>query len=296
MRAESVRGGGGRDHAILRVILVEGAANAAITLLKGGVGLATGSLAILSDAVHSLTDLANNAVAWVVVRWSARPPDEGHPYGHRKFETVAVFLLATLLVVTAFELARSALTREEPRVVHSDWGVAGMLCVLAINIGLASWEGWWARRLHSDILSADARHTFADVLTTLVAIVGWQAAARGLVWVDTAASLGVAVLIAYFAFGLFRRSLPVLVDGASIEPERLRQIALTVPGVLDVRRVRSRSSGRRAEVDLIVSVSPHLSTLASHEIANRVEEAVRRELPVEALTVHVEPEEGSGRP
>lgn len=291
MQGQSVPGGRARDRAILRVILVEGAANAAITLLKGGVGLATGSLAILSDAVHSLTDLANNGVAWVVVRWSARPPDEGHPYGHRKFETVAVFLLATLLVVTAFELARSALTRADPRVVHSDWGIAGMLCVLTINVGLASWEGWWARRLDSDILSADARHTFADVLTTLVAILGWQAAARGWLWVDTAASLGVAALIGYFAFGLFRRSLPVLVDGASIEPDRLRRTALAVPGVLDVRRVRSRSAGHRAEVDLVVTVAPELSTLASHEIANRVEEAVRRELPVEALTVHVEPED-----
>jgi cation diffusion facilitator family transporter len=291
MQGKSVPGSRARDRAILRVILVEGAANAAITLLKGGVGLATGSLAILSDAVHSLTDLANNGVAWVVVRWSARPPDEGHPYGHRKFETVAVFLLATLLVVTAFELARSALTRTDPLVVHSDWGIAGMLCVLAINVALATWEGRWARRLDSDILSADARHTFADVLTTLVAILGWQAAARGWLWVDTAASLGVAALIGYFAFGLFRRSLPVLVDGASIEPDRLRRTALAVPGVLDVRRVRSRSAGHRAEVDLVVTVAPELSTLASHDIANRVEEAVRRELPVEALTVHVEPED-----
>jgi cation diffusion facilitator family transporter len=291
MRAEPALTGAARERAILRVILIEGLANAAIMLLKGGVGLATGSLAILSDAVHSLTDLANNVVAWVVVRWSVRPPDEGHPYGHRKFETVAVFLLATLLVVTAFELARSALGREEPLVVHSDWAVAGMLCVLAINVGLASWEGWWARRVRSDILSADARHTFADVLTTLVAIAGWQAAARGLLWVDTAASLGVAALIAYFAYGLFRRSLPVLVDGASIEPDQLRRTALAVPGVLGVRRVRSRWSGHRAEVDLVVSVAPHLSTLASHEIADRVEEAVRAELPVEALTVHVEPEE-----
>jgi len=294
MKPEAKTSAGARDRAILRVIWVEGSANAAIMLLKGAVGLSTGSLAILSDAVHSLTDLANNVVAWIVVRWSAQPPDEGHPYGHRKFETVAVFLLATLLVLTAFELARSAVTRAEPLVLHSDWAVAGMLCVLATNVGVAAWENRWARRLDSDILSADARHTFADVLTTVVAIVGWQAAARGQLWVDTLASLGVAVLIGYFAFGLFRRSLPVLVDRASIAPERLRRTALAVPGVLDVRRVRSRSSGRQAEVDLVVTVAPHLSTLASHEIATRVEEAVRRDLPVEALTVHVEPEEGSG--
>lgn len=291
MQSKSVPDGDARDRAILRVIWLEGAANLVVLGLKLAVGVATGSLAILSDAVHSLTDVVNNGVAWVVVRWSARPPDEGHPYGHRKFETVAVFLLATLLVVTAFELARSALVRSEPLVVQSTWGLVGMLCVLSVNVVVATWENAWARRLASDILTADARHTFADVMVTIVAIAGWQAGARGFAWVDTAASLGVAALIGYFAYGLFRRALPVLVDHAWIEPERLRRTALEVPGVRDVRRVRSRAAGRRAEVDLVVSVAPEMSTLDSHEIANRVEEALRRELPVEALTVHVEPAE-----
>ncbi len=280
-----------RDRQVRRVILVEGSANAAIMLLKIVVGFTTGSMAILSDAVHSLTDLANNVVAWFVVRWSARPPDDEHPYGHRKFETVAVFLLAMFLTVTAFELAMRALSRARPEILHSDWAVAGMLCVLLTNVGLASWQGMWARKLESDILRADARHTFADVLTTIVAIAGWQAAARGYPWVDTVSALGVALLILFLAYGLFRRSLPVLVDQASIDPKRLEQVALRVPGVVDVRRARSRSYGHRAAVDLVVVVAADLSTVASHEIATRVERVIRARWPVEAVTVHVEPEE-----
>ena len=281
-----------RDRQVQRVILVEGSANAVIMILKALVGFATGSMAILSDAVHSLTDLANNAVAWIVVRWSARPPDDRHPYGHRKFETVAVFLLAMLLTLTAFGLATRALERSQPEIVHSGWAAAGMLCVLVTNAGLASWEGFWAGRLESDILRADARHTFADVLTTIAAIGGWQAAARGHVWVDTVASLGVVLLILILSYGLFRRALPVLVDQASIDPELLERAALRVPGVVDVRQVRSRSYGRQAAVDLVVLVAPDLSTVESHEIATKVERAIRAQLPVEAVTVHIEPEEG----
>jgi cation diffusion facilitator family transporter len=283
-----------RGRSVQRVMRIEGGANLCMALLKGLVGFSTGSLGILSDSVHSLTDLANNVVAWVVVRWSGRPPDEGHPYGHRKFETVAVFLLAMLLTVTAVELAGSALRRSEPQIVDSGWALLGMLGVLATNVGLATWEGRWARRLDSQILGADARHTLADVLTTVVAIVGWQAAARGHLWVDTVASLAVAGLILFLAYGLFHRSLPVLVDGASIDPELLRRTTLRVPGVLGVRRVRSRSSGRGAEVDLVVTVAPDLSTIASHEIATAVEQTLRAQLPVDVLTIHVEPEGGSG--
>lgn len=285
-------GGPARDRQILRVIWIEGSANASIAALKAVVGVSTGSMAILSDAVHSLTDLANNVVAWLVVRWSTRPPDEEHPYGHRKFETVAVFLLAMLLAVTAFELAASALRRTRPEIVNTGWGVAGMLVVLAVNAGLASWQGHWARRLQSDILHADARHTFADVLTTIVAIAGWQAAARGYLWVDTIASLGVAVLIGVLAYGLFRRSLPVLVDQVSVDPERVERIALAAPGVVEVRRVRSRSYGQKASVDLVVVVEPDLNTVESHEIATRVERLLRAHLPVDTVTVHIEPQVG----
>lgn len=278
-----------RDRQVARVILVEGSANAAIGLLKAVVGIATGSMAILGDAIHSLTDLANNVVAWFVVRWSSQPPDEGHPYGHRKFETVAVFLLAMLLTLTAFELALAALRRGEPEIIRSPWAGAGMLAVLATNAGLASWQNVWARRLDSDLLRADARHTFADVLTTLVAIGGWQAAARGYVWVDTLAALGVAGLIGFLAYGLFRRSLPVLVDQVSIDPEALRNTATAVPGVVAVRQVRSRSYGHLAAVDLVVTVAPDLSTLVSHEIATRVERALHAAFPLETVSVHVEP-------
>ena len=103
------------------LLAVEAVANLAAAVAKLAVGTATGSAALLGDAIHSLTDLANNVVAWFVVRMASRPPDDGHPYGHRKFETVAVFSLAMILTVTAFELATRALGRDPPEIAQSGW-------------------------------------------------------------------------------------------------------------------------------------------------------------------------------
>jgi cation diffusion facilitator family transporter len=125
----------------------------AVLALKLVVGVSTGSLAVFGDALHSLSDVANNAVAWFVVRISSQPPDRDHP---RKFETLAVFVLATLLTVLGIELALGALRREAQPTVGDPWTLPLMLGVLAINVALASWEGAWARRLSSDILGADS--------------------------------------------------------------------------------------------------------------------------------------------
>ena len=278
-----------RDRYVARLLLIEGVANTGVLILKAAVGWATGSVAILGDAIHSLTDVANNGVAWWVVRIARRPPDAGHPYGHRKFETVAVFGLAMLMVVLAVELAGHALRRDTAGVVETGWAAWVMGGVLALNVALAAWQSAWARRLGSDLLRADARHTVADVLTTLVVIGGWQAAARGAPWVDTLAALLVAVLILVLAYGLFRQAIPILVDAAPIDAGALVARAAGVPGIVGVRDVRSRGHRRRAAVELSVAVAPHLDTAASHDLATQVEEAIRRAFEVEHVIVHVEP-------
>jgi cation diffusion facilitator family transporter len=278
-----------RDHLVRRVILVEGAANAAVLLAKVVVGVATGSLTVLADAIHSLTDLANNAVAWVVVRLSSMPPDPEHPYGHRKFETLAVFVLATLLTVLAFQLALRAIEREVVPIASQGWALVVMLGVLATNVALAAWEGGWARRLDSSILGADARHTFADVLTTVVVIGGWQLAARGYPWLDSVFALAVAGLVFYLAYGLFRRAIPVLVDHRALEPEAVIRAVGSIPGVRTVRSLRSRWTGASPAVDMVVTVDADLSTARAHEIADAIEATVRDEFDVEDITVHIEP-------
>lgn len=280
----------GRDRQVRRVIIVEGLANAAVLLLKLAVGVSTGSLAVLGDAIHSLGDVANNAVAWFIVRVSAQPPDRHHPYGHRKFETLAVFVLATLLTVLGVELGLGALRRETQPTVGDPWALPVMLSVLLVNVGLASWEGAWARRLRSDILGADARHTFADVLTTVVVIVGWQVSTRGYPWMDTVCALAVALFVLALAFGLFRRAIPILVDRIAIEPEAITEAAQAVPGVKRVKTVRSRSIGGSIAIDMVVTVDAGINTTEAHAIADGIEKNLETAFAIEDVTIHVEPE------
>lgn len=279
-----------RDKQVRRVILVEGSANLLVLIIKTIVGLSTGSMAILADAVHSLTDIANNIVAWVVMHFSSLPADLKHPYGHRKFETIAVFVLASILMVLAFEIAVTAVRKEETIVESSGFEFITMLSVLVINILITSWQHMWAQRLDSDILRADATHTFADVLTTIVVIIGWQLSAIGYVWLDRLCALGVACVIVYLAFNLFRRTLPVLVDEYAINPEELISIIKKVHGVKSVYKVRSRWIGNACAVDLVISVDPALTTEDSHTIADEVESLIEKSFDVTDISIHVEPE------
>jgi cation diffusion facilitator family transporter len=278
-----------RDAKILRLILLEGTANFFVLILKSIVGITTGSMAVIADAVHSLTDVVNNVVAWVVIRASREPADREHPYGHQKFEVLAVFVLATLLATVAIEVAIRAITRDEKQPLVSEWGLYLMIAVLFINIAIATWQRLWAKRLESQILMADASHTFADVLTTIVVIIGWQLSVRGYPWLDTACALGVAAIILYLAFGLFKNVVPILVDEMAIEPEQLTAAISGVPGVIDVPRVRSRWVGPDRAVDVIVTVARSLSTVESHAIADEVERLLEGDFDVADISVHVEP-------
>ena len=273
------------------VLLVEGACNLVVLIAKATVGFMTGSLALLGDAIHSLADLANNVVALVVVRIASEPPDREHPYGHQKFETLAVFGLAMLLAVLAIEIVIRAIDRSDREVVQTGWGLAVMIGVLVVNTGLAVWERRWAQKLGSQILNADAQHTFADVMTTIVVITGWQLAARGYPWLDTVFALLVALLVMYLAYGLFRRAVPVLVDSISHEPEEIVEILRDVDGVRKVRRVRSRWVGSKPAVDVVIAVAPELPTSAAHEVADAIEQVLLEKFSMDDVTVHIEPDQ-----
>lgn len=278
-----------RDRKVLRVIVLEGTANLLVLGLKTFVGLKTGSLAILADALHSLTDVVNNIVAWLVIRASSQPADRKHPYGHKKFEMLAVFVLATLLAVVAVEVAIRALTREVAAPTMAPWALLVMLVVLVVNVLLASWQRRCARQLQSDILLADASHTFSDVLTTVAVIVGWQLAVYGYPWLDTVCALAVAAMILYLALGLFRNAIPALVDEIAIEPEALTDAVAEVDGVIDVVRVRSRWIGTDRAVDVVVTVAANLTTVQSHRIADAIESQLEAQFDVVDSSVHVEP-------
>jgi cation diffusion facilitator family transporter len=283
------------DRQVARVFVWTGIANLVVLAAKVAVGFATGSSAVLGDAVHSFADVSNNAVALLALHFASAPPDRHHPYGHRKYETLAVFALAVLLAVLAVEIALRGVGSAPREVLRPGWGLAVMLGVFATNAAVGAWQARWARRLDSDLLRADARHTISDLLVTASVIAGWQAAARGHAWLDDAAALAVAVLILTLAFGLFRRAIPVLVDESAADPEALRAAVAEVAGVRSTRRVRSRGRGREGRMDLVVTVDAALSTEDSHRIADEVERALAARFGLHDVTVHVEPHPAGGK-
>lgn len=277
------------ELAVRRVIVIEGLANIVVLLAKCLIGFSTGSLAILSDAVHSLTDVANNIVAWTIVRFSYKPPDRDHPYGHRKFETLAVFFLASLLTLLAFELALQVFRSEKQEISAEPWEIAVMISVLCINLGVAAWEKSKALLLDSDILSADASHTFADSLTTIVVIVGWLLSAKGYLWLDKLCALGVAGLVLYLAFKLFKSAAPILVDEYAIAPENIRSVILPLQGVHAIERIRSRNIGHKAFIDFSILVDPCLSIKEAHDIILLAEQTLTEAYGDADISIRLEP-------
>ena len=271
------------------MLVCEALANLAVMCAKAVVGFHTGSIAVLGDAVHSLADFANNIVAFIAVRIASEPPDQDHPYGHKKFETLAVFGIATLLSVLAIEIILSALDRDPRVITQQRWGLVLMLGVLVVNVAVATWENRWARRLDSDILRADAKHTLSDVLTTVAVIAGWQLAAYGYRWLDALTSIIVAAMIFYLAYGLFQKAIPVLVERSIASPEALSSVASAVSGVQETRRIRSREGGSGPAIELVVSVDRNLSTADSHAIADEIERAISEKFSANDVTVHIEP-------
>lgn len=271
------------------VLIIEGLANLLLMLIKLLVGIATNSAAIIGDALHSFSDLANNIIALVAANISDKPADADHHYGHRKFEQLAVFSLAVLLIVVAIEFVLNAIRNYGDVIESSKVGLAVMLGVLVINIVLATWQRYWARRLNSQLIEADANHTLSDVMTTVAVIVGWQFAANGYFWADTLVAIAVAVMIVYLAISLLRRSIPILVDHSPNSPQQITTLIKDLQHVDAVTQVRARASRSSSYADITITVDAELSTKVSHDVTEQIEQILNHELGISDVVVHVEP-------
>ncbi|XOV78613.1 MAG: cation diffusion facilitator family transporter [Aestuariibacter sp.] len=271
------------------VLLIEGSVNLLVTLCKLYVGVSVGSMAIIADAFHSATDTLDNVIAWFAHRIAVKPADTDHPYGHRKFEFLAIFMLGILLVVVALEVVWHALTSVNTQPQQSVVGVVLLLASAGVSLGLALFERFHAAKNHSRLLSADAKHSFADSLVSLSALLGWQFALLGFIWIDSLTAVFIAGFILYLAYTLFRETIPILVDQAAIWERDLIKAAAAVPGVVRVKKVRSRSTGEGIIVEIKAAVAPHINTRASHQIADQLEVDLTKRFNLLDVIVHIEP-------
>jgi cation diffusion facilitator family transporter len=268
------------------------AANIVVVIVKFMVGIKTNSLAVFGDALQSSVDSANNLFAIFVVRVAAKAPDEEHPYGHAKFETLGALLIALLLALSIFELVRGAISRlitGTPVASVSSTALALLAFTLVINVGVVWFETRAGRRLGSDLLLADALHTRTDVFITLGVLAGLALARSGLAWADPALALMVAVLVGRAGYQILRRSIPSLVDERAFDQSTIQREAEGVNGVMSAYAIRSRRAGDRRFAELTISVDGGSDVASAHRIADQVEDRLRDNLQLDQVTVHVEP-------
>ena len=267
--------------------------------LKAFLVVRTGSLGVLSEALHSGLDLLAAIITFLSVRMSDQPADERHPYGHGKFENFSAFVETGLLLLTALYIIYEAFARLFFRTVHiqpSLMAIVVLLGALSIDLTRARALERAARKYSSEALEADALHFSTDVWSTTVVMVGiglvWAGETWDLPWLvyaDALAGLAVAAVILWVGSQLGRRTLDALLDAA---PKGLQQeIALALErmtGVLDVVRVRVRRAGNRHFVDATVSVPRSASLEQVHTLTDAIEKRIGEIVPSDVM-VHVEP-------
>src|SRR5690242_868051 len=267
-------------------------ANLAVVGVKLAVGIASGSLAILGTAVDSCVDALNNVLALIVVRVAAKEPDEDHPYGHGKFETLGALAIVGFLSITCFELVRGAvnqLVSGMHRIDVTDFQLALLVLTLGVNVLVTWYEQRRGTELGSELLVADAAHTRADVFITVGVLIGILLTRSGWWWADPAVAIVVALVIVLVAYRIVARTVPVLVDERAMPPGDIQHAAQAVPGVKSAYGIRSRGPSDLRYAELTVCVDRHADVESAHAIADQVEERLKRDLRLHEVTVHVEP-------
>jgi cation diffusion facilitator family transporter len=278
---------------VRRALVVVLVLNAISAGLKTGVGARTGALTVLGAALESVLDMLSNVVAILAVSVAARAPDEDHPYGHEKFETLGTLGIVGFLSISCFELLRQSIgdlfgSPGPPSTSLADGAL--LVSSLAVNGFVVLFERRRGRALGSTLLMADAAHTASDVFVTILALASLMLSHLGIAKADAALSVVVAMIIAWSGYQILRDSIPILVDARAVEAGRLAEIVRTIPGVVGVRSARSRrtSSGHLfAEVTILVDGATSVS--AAHDFTDDVERAIERELGTSEAIVHVEP-------
>jgi cation diffusion facilitator family transporter len=277
------------SNVLLRVLFL----NLAVAVAKITFGYASGATSILSDGFHSLTDTASNVVGLVGVRAAGQPPDEDHPYGHRKYETVAAASVTVFLLLVVIEVVRNAfnhLTGRSglPQIGTASFGV--MLATVAVNLFVISYETRAAGRLGSEVLLADALQTRADVWTSVTVIVALIGARSGVAILDPLAALVVAAFIGYAGFQIARATTRILSDRMVIAESDIEQIVKDVPGVLGCHHIRTRGSSDHVFLDLHVWLPPSMPLTDAHDLSHVVKDRLMARYPqIADAIIHIEP-------
>ena len=294
-------GGNGGDDYYMRTTMRVSAVSITINILLAAVKFAAGlighSAAMISDAVHSASDVFSTIIVIIGVRIAGRKADSGHPYGHERFESVASIILAFMLAVTGAAIGVSGI-REIAAGSYDTLTVPGQMALYAALLSIIVKEGmyWYtrinAKRIGSDALMADAWHHRSDALSSIGSFVGIFFARLGYPVMDPVASVVICVFIIKAAVDIFRKAVGSMVDQACSQEQqdRIREAILSVDGVLGVDLLRTRIFGSRVYVDVEIREDGDITLREAHQVAEEVHHRIEKEFPdVKHCMVHVNP-------
>lgn len=285
------------EKTAVRVSMVSIIGNAILSTLKLLAGILAHSGAMISDAVHSASDVFSSIIVIIGVKISAKDSDSEHPYGHERFECVAAVVLAVILFITGLFIGHSALEQitagEEQQLV-----IPGVLALAAAVVSIVTKEAmywytrFYAKKLDSGALMADAWHHRSDALSSVGALIGIAGARMGYPILDPIASLVICVFILKAACDIFKDAMGKMVDHAcdAEMEESLRQCASAQPGVLGIDLLQTRIFGNKIYVDIEIAADGQITLAESHAIAEQVHAAIEAQFTkVKHIMVHVNP-------
>jgi len=266
--------------------------NLAVAAAKLILGYATGAVSVVSDGFHSLTDSTSNIIGLVGLRASRKPPDDDHPYGHRKFETLAAAGIFIFLVIAVLEISRSALNRlASPVPPEVTWvSFAVMIATLLVNVAVVRYESGQGRALNSELLMADSVHTRSDVFATIGVLFSLSAVALGYPILDPIGGVAIAILIGRTSYEIAKDTSGILSDRVVINEEDIRRIVMTVPEVLGCHHIRTRGSMDHVFLDLHVWFPAVMPLQQAHGLSHAVKDLLMERFPqIADAIIHIEP-------
>ena len=279
-----------RIRQLLVVILV---LNWGVAIAKMVLGFATRCQSMTADGFHSLSDGASNIIGLVGIALSSKPVDEDHPYGHRKYETFFSLGIAALLFLVAINLVREGFEKIwHPVVTEVNlMSFVVMLATMAVNITVMKYEYNQGKKLRSDFLVADSMHTKADIFTSFSVIVALIGIKLGFQIVDPITTLLISIFIAHAGLEIIKDASKVLCDTVAImDVDKISGIVMTVKGVKECHKIRTRGRPDDICIDLHVQVDPDMHIDQAHKICYEVEEAIKKKIPEASdVLVHIEP-------
>lgn len=278
---------------VRRVLVFTLVLNSVVALAKILYGYYTNSIAMTSDGFHSFFDGISNVVGLVGIWIASHPPDERHPYGHKKFETLFTIIIGVMIFATCFQILRKVYLSftDDHKTIVTTTSFIIMLITMGVNIFVMIYESRKGKQLGSSFLVADAMHTKSDIYASVAVIMSLFLTRAGYPYADTIVGIIITFFVARIGYKILKEASDVLVDSVCMDTSAIEFVVNSVDGVRGCHEIRTRGPMNAVCLDLHVLVDKSLSAENAHRIAERVEKSLKKEFPsIIDIIVHIEPE------